>query len=377
MRALVLNAERVTVCGQMPPMWRHPIASFEDVPEPTVLYDDDILVAPMAIGICGTDVSCLREDAAGFMSFRGPSRLPVILGHEIVGRVVDAGKRAKARVGSVVALESVQACQSCLPCRSGHPNQCERLDLVGLTIDGGFASLVRAKSRHAHSLDALVERFGLSRAIELGTLLEPAGCAYNGLFVDRSGTVASRIDRSSIVAVFGAGPIGLLAIALAKAATPRKLVAFDLFEERLNLARNIGANSGVLLCRDNSIEPRLAFLAATSGQEATLAFEAAGSTEAFQAGVSVLGPRGLLIVAGRSESSATIDLNTVVSKALVIQGVRGHSGYGIFPALIKALAQGTVDFTGIVTARFPFAQALDAIKQAQSGHAGKILVDLQ
>lgn len=379
MRAVVLSG----VCDPKPQadgslaanlMWRKPQVSVEEVPQPRLIADNDVIVEVAVCGVCGSDVHACAADDQGYVQFSGPARLPVVLGHEFTGQVVEVGRGVTTlRVGQWVTAESISACWSCSACQAGHLNQCQRINLVGLTVDGAFAPYVRIDARHCYPIASILDQFGVARGSELGSLLEPLGCAYNALHINAGGV--SRHDR---VAVFGTGPIGLGAVALARAAGASFIVAFDIIDERVSLATALGADAAVnlALLAKQGISLREVLAELTHGQGITLAVEAAGAAELFPELPSVLAARGRLIYVGRSATPLTLDPNPLVSGALRIVGSRGHAGYGIFPCLIDRLASGRLDLNPLITARFPFSSALTAIAQAQQQCDGKILVQV-
>lgn len=357
--------------------WRSPAISVRDVPEPSALADDELLVEVLVNGICGTDVHASETGPDGYTRFSGPAKLPVVLGHEFVGRVVARGAGATGlRVGQLVAAESVQACRRCRPCRDGHLNQCLFIELIGLTIDGALAPLVRVKEFHCHPIDPLLERFGEERGVELGAALEPLGCAFNGMFVDRDGRVHEGVSRADRVAVFGAGPIGLGAVALARSACVSRVIAFDMSDERAGLARNLGADAAFNVSRlqADGVSLGEAICDATGGEGVSVVVEAAGAPGLFAAALETLSERGRLIYLGRTPDPDSFDTNTLVSKAIVVNGSRGHAGYGIFPSLIGMLADGRLDLSQFVTARFEFVDLEAAFARAREQRDGKILI---
>jgi threonine dehydrogenase-like Zn-dependent dehydrogenase len=356
-------------------VWRNPQLSVEEVAQPTLRNEDDVVIETLVCGICGSDVHASQADANGYVGFAGPARLPVILGHEFTGRVVEVGRGVRSlRPGQIVAAESIAACFSCSACRDGHLNQCERVELVGLTVDGALARYIRVNAAHCYSVEPLLERFSESLGCELGSLLEPVGCAYNALCVNVGG-----IKQADRVAVFGAGPIGLGAVALAHAAGASLVVAFDVIDERVALAKKLGADAAFNLATlaTQGVTPRDVLSELTHGRGVTIALEAAGAAELFPDLPSLLATRGTLVYVGRTATTLVFDPNPLVSGALRIIGSRGHAGYGIFPALIKMIADGTLNLAPLITARVPFDAAASAIKQAWQRRDGKVLVRIR
>lgn len=360
-------------------VWRAPFVSVRDVPEPSALADDEVLIEVCVNGICGSDVHASEAGPDGYVRFSGPARLPVVLGHEFVGRVISHGVGAtNLRVGQFVSAESVQACRKCRPCRAGHLNQCASIDLIGLTVDGALAPLVRVKEFHCHPIDQILERFGEERGIELGAALEPLGCAFNGMFIDRDGRRREGVTRTDRVAVFGVGPIGLGAIALARCMDVSKIIAFDLSDERADLAKRLGADAAFNVGRLRRDGHSLceAIDDVTDGEGVSVVVEAAGAPGLFAEALAVLSERGSIIYLGRTPEQVSFDANQLVSKAIYVNGSRGHAGYGIFPSLIEMIASGRLDLSHFVTARFDFADLAAAFARAREQRDGKILIQV-
>ena len=370
MRALLLDAEcrRASLAdpAKMPAsaVWANPVLRECDVAEPAISTPHDVIIRVACCGVCGSDLHCSEAGPDGHVAFGGPARLPVILGHEFAGTIVEVGGAVtRVSVGEVVTAESIWACWTCEECRAGHLNECVDGNLLGLTVNGALAPLVRVDSRHCYSIAPLVERHGAEKAWELGALLEPLGVAERGL--NRAGAHAD--DRLVVV---GAGPIGLAAIMLAKARGVTSIVAFDRLASRVALAEAAGARA--FLARDGAIDDAAGGL--FGGQRATLAVEAGGTTEAFDLAFASLGNRGRLLVLGRLPTRVAFDTNTLLSKSLTVIGSRGHAGADIFRTLIDRLTTGRLDPSAMITARFGFSQLLEAFAYARQGTGGKTLV---
>lgn len=379
MKALVLHAERrgrvdLTDPAKAPAstVWVNPILRTDEAPEPQIVTPHDVIVRVAVCGICGSDLHCSYPGVDGYVSFGGPARLPVTLGHEFTGTVVAVGAAVtNVTVGDIVTAESIWACWKCDDCRAGHLNECQRVELLGLTVNGALAPLVRVDARHCYGIGALVRRYGCDRALELGTLLEPLGVAYRGL-------ARAEFRSDDRVVVIGAGPIGLAVIMLAKAAGAPSVVAFDVIDSRVALAEAAGATAfhvGALTGNGSGIEQ--AVTGAFGGQAASLSVEAAGTTEAFEAALASLANRGRLLVLGRMPAAVSFDTNGLLSKSLCVVGSRGHAGNGIFPSLIQKVASGALDPSPLITARFGFSEIFEAFAHARESFGAKTLVRVE
>jgi threonine dehydrogenase-like Zn-dependent dehydrogenase len=234
----VSAAEREAKKAMGSAVWRHPRFAAAQVPDPT-LGPREVIIQVRACGVCGSDTHCYETDAEGYIIFSGPVRLPVIPGHEYTGVVVAKGAEVRnLHVGDLVAAEGMLNCGVCEACRVGRPNQCPHLEMVGFSAPGAYAEYIVTEERFCWSLNGLAQRLGdAQRALELGALIEPIACSYNGIFVSGRG-----MRPGDHVVVHGCGPIGLGAIALARAAGAATILAFDVSPARCEVAMMMGAD---------------------------------------------------------------------------------------------------------------------------------------
>ncbi len=350
-------------------VWVDPVLREEEVPEPQITHPYDVIVRVAVCGVCGSDLHCSHAGQDGYVSFGGPARLPVILGHEFTGTVTRVGNAVtNVAAGDRVTAESIWACWKCDECRAGHLNQCRRRELLGLTVNGALASSVLVDARHCYSIEPLVSRYGVDRALELGALLEPLGVARRAL-------TRARVRADDRIVVVGTGPIGLGIIMLAREAGVTKIVAFDLIDSRVTMAEAAGArafNVTSLTQFRGGVDD--AIRDAFGGQRASLAVEAAGTVEAFDTAFASLENRGRLLVLGRMPARVPLDTNALLSKALTLIGSRGHAGQGIFPELIRHVTDGPLDPSSLITARFGIHQLQEAFAHAREASGAKTLI---
>lgn len=349
-------------------VWRNPRFRDATVADPT-LGPNQVLVRVRACGICGSDTHCLETDPDGWILFSGPVSLPVVPGHEYAGEVVAVGANVRnLRVGQLVAAEGMLNCGVCEACRVGRPNQCPHLEMVGFSSPGAYAEYIAVDERFCWSLDGIAEASGsATRALELGALVEPISCSFNGIWVSGKG-----LRPGDHVAVYGAGPIGLGAVALARAAGAATVTVFEHSPERRALACTLGA--------DQAFDPRdqsaaQVLMDVTRGWGADLHVECAGAAHSTMPEIErSLAPGGQMIYLGRTGERAPVMLDALVTGASSIHGSRGHVGGGCFPQVIRMLEHGRLPVDAMITDRRPFAEFMDALGQSCERTDGKILI---
>jgi threonine dehydrogenase-like Zn-dependent dehydrogenase len=354
-------------------IWHNPRVRLAEIEAPPI-GPKDLLVKVRACGICGSDVHMYEKDAEGYMLYPGLTRLPVVIGHEFSGEVVEVGRDVRGfRTGEMVTAEEMWWCGECNPCRTGFPNQCRYLEEVGFTVNGGFADCISVQQKYCWKIDELMNAYGSEeKAYEAGSLTEPASVSYNALFIRAGG-----FKPGANVVVYGAGPIGLSSIALAKAAGAEKVICFDISDSRLQVARLMGAdhafNSEDLARK--GMRPYERVLELTGGSGADMHVEAAGAPDRTVPEMErSMAVGGKVAVIGRADVRAPVYLEAFQTGAAQIFGSQGHSGSGIFPNVIRLFASGKIDMTKIITRRYRLPEFMDAIEQASRRVDSKITV---
>ena len=384
MKALIVDAEwmpkknyplsedeklrRRAVIGSQ--VWRNPDFNIKDVPIPAV-QDDEVLIRVKVCGICGSDTHLYETDEEGYIIFSGLTKLPCILGHEFSGVVEKMGSKVSGlKIGDKVAVESAMWCGICQPCRSGTPNQCRHLELMGLSADGAFAEYVAVNERYCWKINDLSEVYPEEDVFDIGSLIEPVGCAYNGIFISGGG-----FKPGDIVVVYGVGPIGLGAVVLAKIAGASQIIAFDVVDERIKIARDMGADYGFNINKMDKCSPGDKVMELTKGNGADIQVEAAGAApHTIPEMEKSLSSQGKIIYLGRAATKTSMYLDTLVSGANMVVGARGHAGYGIYPNIIRLIASKRLELKKMITAKYPFVNILGAIKKSVDRKDGKILI---
>lgn len=349
-------------------VWRRPRLQVEEAETP-VPAPHQVLVQVKACGICGSDVHFYETDRDGYMLYPGLTRFPSTVGHEFSGVVVQKGADVTdLAVGDLVTAEEMIWCGHCGPCRNGYPNQCVNLEEIGFTVDGAAAEYIAIGAKYCWKINAIGERLGdEQRTLEIGALTEPASVAYNGMF-----EAAGGFRPGQYVAVFGAGPIGLAAIGLARAAGAGKVIAFETSAPRRDLALKVGADSAH---DPTQLQASEVLLEASAGDGFDFFVEAAGAPQHTVPEIEAALAIGAKVVQiGRAAIRVPMYLERLQVRKAKVYGAQGHSGYGNFPNVIRLTASGRLDLYPIITGRFPLADGVRAIEQASKRTGGKILL---
>jgi len=354
-------------------VWRHPRLRLEELPE-APLGPKDVRLRPRACGICGSDVHFYETDQDGYMLYPGLTKFPVIIGHEFSGEVVEVGKEVRdLAVGDMVTAEEMIWCGECTPCRNGYPNQCLNLEEIGFTVHGAQAESIVIGAKYCWKIDALADAYGsVDKGYEAGALCEPTSVAYNAMF-----TRAGGFKPGGYVTVFGTGPIGFAAIALARAAGAGLIMAFEVSPVRRELAKKVGADLvyDPVELQQQGVRPRDVIREQTKGEGIDMHVEAAGAPPlTIPEMEETLAFGGKVVMIGRASERVPMYLEHFQTHAGQVFGAQGHSGYGNFPYVIRLMAAGRVDMTQIITSRFPLDQAVAAVEKASKRQDGKVMV---
>jgi threonine dehydrogenase-like Zn-dependent dehydrogenase len=383
MKAVVLNAEWAPRTGvtvdpaQAERRWavnanqvyKNPSASYETIDDPGEPGPRDVILKVGACGICGSDVHMFETDDEGYMLLPYHLRTPVVTGHEFAGKIVAKGSEVtEFEVGDLVSAEEIQWCGQCTECRGGYWNQCRYIEDLGFTINGGFAEYAKVDAKYCWSLNAVLERYGDETvALEVGSMTEPVSVSYEGMFTRAGGFLPG-----SAVAVFGGGPIGLAAVALAKAAGASKIFCFEPLPERRALAEKLGATHGA---DPTAIDAVALVEEETKGTGVAMAVECTGNFPAVMRTIEqTIGVGGKISVVGMDGRPAQLNFIDHQLRAASVYATVGHSGSWDFPNVIRLMASGQIDMHHAITRRFPLEQLVDAVEETKTRVDGKILV---
>jgi threonine dehydrogenase-like Zn-dependent dehydrogenase len=332
-------------------VWRNPKMEIVDYDIPTP-GPNEVLLQVKACGICGSDVHMAQPDDDGYMFYPGLTGFPSILGHEVSGIVAEAGSAAYDKVtnkpfkgGERVCTEEMVWCGECKPCADGYPNHCERLDEIGININGGFAQYVVVPARLLWTLNPLEDVYEGDDIFLAGSLVEPTSVAYNAL-VERGGGV--RPGDKAVVC--GGGPVGMAACAILKRQGASVVILSEPEAERAALGLKMGADYAINPLEEDFTEKVLDL---TDGMGANIYLEATGLPTVVypQIEQTIWDGRTLnstVVVLARADAKMPVTGEVLQVRRASMVGAQGHSGHGTFPRVIECMADG-MDMTQIIT----------------------------
>jgi len=349
-------------------VWRYPNLEVREWPDPKP-GPKDVVLAIQACGVCGSDMHFYETDKDKYILYPGLTKFPTILGHEFSGKVVEVGPEVELlKVGDMVTVEEMIWCGRCIPCRNGYPNHCTNLEEIGFTIPGAFANYIAVDEKFCWKIDAIAERFGdEKKAYEVAALTEPSCVAYNAMF-ERAGG----FRPGHYVSVFGAGPIGLASIGLAKAAGAGIIAAFEISPPRRELAKAVGAD---FVYDPREVDAGAVLMELSKGEGFNFHVEAAGAPHlTIPEMEKALAINGKIVQIGRAAQRVPMYLESFQVRRSQVFGAQGHSGHETFPNVIRLVAAGRLDLSPIITARYDLAETVSAIARSTERADGKIIV---
>ena len=312
-------------------------------------------------GICGSDLHYFHQGGFGTVRIKRP----MILGHEVAGTVTAVAPGVdRVKVGDRVAVNPSRPCGRCVYCLEGLPNQCLDMRFYGSAmrdphVEGAFRNLLVCDASQC-------EQVAPGVPLELAALAEPFSVGLHG--VQRAGPLLGKR-----VLVSGCGPIGTLAIAAAKVHGAAEIVAVDVTDETLLIAKAMGARTTINVAQDRGWVQRYGADGLTRKGTFDVMLECSGNEQALRAGLEVMRPRGTVVQLGLG-GDVSIPQNMVVAKELSICGsFRFHAEFALAVRLIN---EGRVDLRPVITRSFPLSQARQAFELASDRtKAMKVLLD--
>ncbi len=323
----------------------------QDVPEPQVGIND-VLIRVDRTGICGTDLHIYKWDAWAQKTIP----VPMVVGHEFVGQIVEVGANVSDFFpGDVVSGEGHVVCGRCRNCLAGRRHLCAATKGIGVNRPGAFAEYLALPMtnvwHHAPDID-----------LDVASVFDPFGNAVH--------TALSFPVLGEDVLITGAGPIGLMAIAVVKHSGCRHVVVTDVNPYRLELARRMGATLA-LDARTQRIADAQKQLGMAEGFDVGL--EMSGNPQAFRELLDNMCHGGKIAMLGIPETETAIDWNTVVFNMLTIQGIYGREMYETWYKMTVMIQSG-LDIQPVITHRLHYTQFEEGIAAMESGQSGKVIL---
>lgn len=322
------------------------------VPEPG---PGEVLVRVQAAAVCGTDLHIARWTP---WAQRAGIRLPLVMGHEFSGEVVALGPDAAGvQPGDYVAGETHLPCGHCYQCRNGLPHICGNLKLFGIHRDGCFSEYATIPAICAHRIPTAIPP-------GVAAMLEPLGTSVRAAM--------EVCPAGETVVVLGCGPIGLFAIAAAKAVGAARVIAADIRGERLKLAQAVGADLA-LDARAGDVAERV--LQATAGIGADSIIEASGSVPAIEGAWLYLRKGGKVALIGLPSEPVRVNLGPdVIFKEARIVGIHGREMFATWSRMERMLECGLLRVDAVITHRMALDRFAEGFALLEAGNGGKVIL---
>jgi threonine 3-dehydrogenase len=330
-----------------------PGARLQEVKVPKVGLRD-VLVRVRAASICGTDLHIYKWDRWSARRIHPP----LVFGHEFCGTVEKVGAEVETvRAGDFVSAEMHLACGRCFQCRTGQRHICQNVRIIGIDADGCFAEFVKIPESNIWKIDPAIP-------VEYAAVLDPLGNAVHTVL---AGEIAGRS-----VAVTGCGPIGLFAIAVARASGAGTIIATEPHPFRQKLAGKIGAS---LVVDPEKADATAEVLAATNGVGADVVLEMSGHPRAVRQAFQMLRRGGRISLLGIPSKPLELDLaNDVIFKGATVQGINGRRVFETWYQMQALLKSGRLDLAPLITDRIALVDYEHGMELLLSGNASKVLM---
>ena len=324
----------------------------EDIATPEVGHND-VQIKINRTAICGTDIHIFKWDDWA----KATIPVPLAIGHEFCGEIVECGSEVKGfEIGDRVSAEGHITCGVCRNCRAGRRHLCMNSVGVGVNRPGAFAEFLSVPAFNVFKLSATISD-------DMASILDPLGNAtHTALSFDLVG---------EDVLITGAGPIGIMATAIARYAGARHVVVTDINDYRLGLATDMGATRALNVTRE-SIDDTMKELGMEEGFD--VGMEMSGNPTAFQDMLRTMHHGGKIALLGIPPEEMSIDWNQVIFKGLIIKGVYGREMFETWYKMSSMLQSG-LNIDPIITHHFDIDDFQPAFELMESGQSGKVILN--
>ena len=314
---------------------------------------NDVLIKVRRSAVCGTDIHIFQWDDWA----QNAIKVPTTIGHEFCGEIVECGSEVKGfSVGDRVSAEGHVTCGVCRNCRAGRRHLCMNTVGIGVERNGAFAEYVTVPAFNVFKLTDSISD-------DMAAILDPMGnAAHTALSFDLVG---------EDVLITGAGPIGVMAVAIARYAGARHVVITDINDYRLDLARQLGA-SKALNVTNESIDQTMVELGMEEGFD--VGMEMSGNPKAFRDMLRTMHHGGKVAILGIPPGEMSIDWTDVIFKGLVLKGIYGREMFETWYKMSSMLQSG-LNVEPVITHHFSIADFQEAFDLMESGQSGKVILN--
>jgi threonine 3-dehydrogenase len=317
---------------------------------------NDVMIRVKKGGICGTDLHIYNWDAWA----QGTIKVPTVIGHEFVGEIVAVGSNVvDFKVGDIVSAEGHLVCGRCRNCMAGRRALCANTRGIGVNTNGGFAEFIAVPMtniwRHKDDID-----------LEVAAIFDPFGNAVHT-------ALAFEVFGEDVL-ITGAGPIGIMAAAVARHAGARNIVITDVNPYRLDLAEKMGDVTLAVNVTNTRLRDVQKQLGMKEGFD--VGFEMSGVPAAFKAMIDNMFHGSRIALLGIPTEDFAIDWKKVVFNMLEIKGIYGRQMYETWYQMSVLLETG-IDITPVITHRYPYDEFEKGFEAIRSGNCGKVILDFE
>lgn len=324
----------------------------DEIPFPSIGHND-VLIKVLKTAICGTDIHIYNWDEWS----RKTIPTPMAIGHEFVGVITEVGSEDRGlKEGDRVSAEGHITCGHCRNCRAGKRHLCRNTIGVGVNRPGCFAEYINIPAVNVFKIPDQIPD-------DIAAILDPLGnAAHTALSFDLVG---------EDVLITGAGPIGIMAVAIVRHAGARHTVITDVNDYRLKLAEKMGATRIVNVTR-KSLTDVMTNLDMKEGFDVGL--EMSGNPSAFEQMLDVMNYGGKIALLGIPPQKISLDLTRIILKGLKLKGIYGREMYETWYKM-SSMLQSRLDISNVITHRFSIDQYMDGFDVMRTGKSGKVILD--
>lgn len=315
---------------------------------------DEILIKVKVAALCGTDLHICEWDAWS----QNRVRPPMVIGHEIAGDVVEIGENVTdCKIGDRVSVESHIPCNECWFCQNDLSEICKDVKLFGVSVPGGFAEYAKIRSDCAFHLDDDI-------SYEHACMFEPMGAGVHGV-------EAANVEGKTVL-ISGCGPIGLTAITAAKVFGAKRVIACDLIDDKLEIAKEMGAD---VVINSGKCDLVAEVKAMTDGIGVDVAIDITGAGIAINNALKSVRAAGRMVCVGLPSKQVTMDLTEdLIYREVEMTGISGRRIWGTWENFAKVMKDPRYKIERIIGHTFKMADFQKAIDEVKSGVPGKMLL---